>query len=37
MVIQTNMSSKAIAEVWINTKQVFEKHDFPLSEKVLKL
>jgi len=29
------MSSKAIAEVWVNTKQVFEKHEFPLSEKSL--
>lgn len=32
MVIQANMSSKAIVEIWGNTKPVFEKYGIDLSE-----
>jgi hypothetical protein len=32
MVIQSNMSPKAIAEVWELTVTIFEKYNIPLSE-----
>lgn len=32
MVIQSNMSSNAIVEVWPETKDVFDKYDIPLSK-----
>lgn len=35
MVIQANMSPKAIVEIWDITKQVFEKHGITLTEKRL--
>lgn len=35
MVIQPNMSSKAIAEVWKNTKEVLVKYKVPISEDAL--
>ncbi|MEC1718920.1 hypothetical protein [Schinkia azotoformans] len=35
MVIQTNMSPKAIVEVWENTTTIFEKHNIPLVDKSL--
>lgn len=31
MVIQANMSPKAIVEVWENTKEIFEIYNIPLS------
>lgn len=37
MVIQPNMSPKAITEVWENTKDIFERYDIPLSEKSLEI
>lgn len=36
MVIQPNMSPKAIADVWKNTAGVFKKYNIPLAEKTLK-
>jgi hypothetical protein len=35
MVIQPNMTSKAIVEVWKITKQIFENHNIDLSENSL--
>lgn len=35
MVIQSNMSPKAIVEVWKNTVPIFEKYNIPLTEKIL--
>jgi hypothetical protein len=32
MVIQTNMSPKAIVSVWENTESVFKKSNVPLSD-----
>lgn len=35
LVIQSNMSSKAIIEVWENTVDTFKKYNIPISEKTL--
>lgn len=35
MVIQSNMSPKAIVDVWGNTLTIFEKHHVPLTEQTL--
>ncbi|KON88964.1 hypothetical protein AF332_20685 [Sporosarcina globispora] len=35
MVIQPNMSSKAIVEIWGNAKDVFVKYNVPISEEAL--
>ncbi|WP_312471765.1 hypothetical protein [Neobacillus sp.] len=35
MVIQSNMSPKAIVEVWENTVDVFNKYKVPLTEEIL--
>lgn len=35
MVIQANMSPKAIVDVWVETKDVFKKYDIPISELAL--
>jgi hypothetical protein len=35
MVIQSNMSSKAIVQVWVNTDETFKKYKVPISEKIL--
>lgn len=35
MVIQPNMSPKAIVEVWGNTATIFKKYKIPLTEKAL--
>jgi hypothetical protein len=35
MVIQSNMSPKAIVEVWENTASIFIKYNVPLTEKTL--
>ncbi|MBU8879167.1 hypothetical protein BGM26_09235 [Bacillus sp. FJAT-29790] len=35
MVIQSNMSPKAIVEVWRETANIFKKHHIPLTEKKL--
>ncbi|CAH2715251.1 hypothetical protein BACCIP111895_02435 [Neobacillus rhizosphaerae] len=35
MVIQSNMSPKAIVEVWENTVDIFNKHKVPLTEGIL--
>lgn len=35
MVIQSNMSPKAIVEVWENTAVVFKKYHVPITEKTL--
>lgn len=35
MVIQSNMSPKAIAEVWELTATIFKKYNIPLSENAL--
>jgi hypothetical protein len=35
MVIQSNMSSKAIVEVWENTVDTFIKYNVTISEKTL--
>jgi hypothetical protein len=36
MVIQSNMTSKAITEVWENTVQVFQKYEVPITKNELK-
>jgi RNA binding exosome subunit len=36
VVIQSNMSSKAIVKVWGETRDVFLQHSIPLTEKPLK-
>ncbi|WP_163103430.1 hypothetical protein [Peribacillus alkalitolerans] len=36
MVIQSNMTSKAITEVWKDTVDVFLKYNVPIKEKTLK-
>jgi hypothetical protein len=36
MVIQSNMTSKAITEVWENTVQVFQKYEVPITNNELK-
>lgn len=35
MVIQSNMSSKAITEVWEDTVVIFQKYKVPITEKAL--
>lgn len=35
MVIQPNMSSKSIIEIWKNTIDVFKKHNITISEVAL--
>lgn len=35
MVIQANMTSKAITEVWEDTIKVFLKYNIPITEKAL--
>ena len=35
MVIQSNMSPKAIVEVWENTDNTFKKYNVSISEKTL--
>lgn len=37
MVIQPNMSSKAIVEVWENTIAILKKYDIPISEKTIEV
>ncbi|MFP5114066.1 hypothetical protein ACSU64_16995 [Bacillaceae bacterium C204] len=37
MVIQSNMSSKAISEVWEVTFEVFQRYNVPISEKTLQV
>ncbi|NHM33887.1 hypothetical protein [Neobacillus terrae] len=32
MVIQPNMSPKAISEIWTNTKDIFSEFNVPISE-----
>ncbi|MEH7126165.1 hypothetical protein V7127_23415 [Bacillus sp. JJ1773] len=36
MVIQSNMTSKAITEVWVDTVQVFQKYKVLITNKALK-
>ncbi|MBS4171831.1 hypothetical protein [Bacillus sp. FJAT-49736] len=35
MVIQSNMTSKAIREIWEETSEVFQKYNVPIIEKAL--
>lgn len=35
MVIQSNMSSKSIVEVWKETEEVFDNYNIPLTERTL--
>jgi hypothetical protein len=35
MVIQSNMTSRAIVEVWSNTIEIFEKYKVPITPKAL--
>ncbi|HEY2420380.1 MAG TPA: hypothetical protein VGI04_03135 [Neobacillus sp.] len=35
MVIQSNMSSKEIVEVWKNTADIFHKYKIPITEEML--
>jgi hypothetical protein len=35
MVIQPNMSPKAIAEVWDETREIFEEYNVPMTEQKL--
>lgn len=35
MIIQPNMSPKAIVEVWEDTLTIFQNHNIPLTEKSL--
>ena len=35
MVIQSNMTSKAITEVWEETAEVFQKYNVPITDKAL--
>ncbi len=35
MVIQSNMTSKAISEVWEETLEIFQKYNVPITEKTL--
>ncbi|QCJ41255.1 hypothetical protein FAY30_04725 [Bacillus sp. S3] len=35
MVIQSNMTSKAISDVWEDTVQVFQNYHVPITEKTL--
>ena len=37
MVIQSNMSSKAIVDVWGETADVFNKYQIPLTETTLEV
>ena len=37
MVIQLNMTSKAISEVWEETLEVFQKYNVPITEKALQI
>ncbi|MEH7309209.1 hypothetical protein [Neobacillus drentensis] len=37
MVIQSNMTSKAITEVWEDTVEVFQKYNVPIIEKTLQV
>ncbi|MEH7347194.1 hypothetical protein V7122_25540 [Bacillus sp. JJ1532] len=36
MVIQSNMTSKAITEVWVDTVQVFQKYNVLITNKAIK-
>ncbi len=36
MVIQSNMTSKSITEVWEDTVQVFQKYNVTITNKTLK-
>lgn len=37
MVIQSNMTSRAISEVWGETLEVFQKYNVPIIEKTLQV
>lgn len=37
MVIQSNMTSKAITEVWEDALEVFLKYNVPITEKTLQI
>ncbi|MEH7505770.1 hypothetical protein V7152_28095 [Neobacillus drentensis] len=37
MVIQSNMTSKAITQVWEDTVEVFLKYNVPITEKALQV
>lgn len=37
MVIQLNMTSKAISVVWEDTLEVFQKYNVPITEKTLQV
>ncbi len=37
MVIQANMTSKAITEVWEDTFQVFQKYNVPIANETLQV
>ncbi|MGJ7922580.1 hypothetical protein [Neobacillus sp. LXY-4] len=37
MVIQSNMSSKAVVEVWENTEPIFVKYNVPLTDNKLEI
>ncbi|WP_158736701.1 hypothetical protein [Alteribacillus sp. YIM 98480] len=37
MVIQSNMSSKAIVEIWGETVHTFKKHDIPITNQTLEI
>ncbi|MDQ0200208.1 hypothetical protein [Neobacillus ginsengisoli] len=37
MVIQSNMTSKAISVVWEDTLEVFQKYNVPITEKTLQV
>ncbi|MFJ5714428.1 hypothetical protein [Neobacillus sp. NPDC093127] len=37
MVIQSNMTSKAISGVWEETLEVFQKYNVPITEKTLQV
>jgi hypothetical protein len=37
LVIQLNMTSRAISEVWEETLEVFQKYNVPITEKTLQV
>jgi len=37
MVIQSNMTSKAISDVWEDTVEVFQNYHVPITEKTLQV
>lgn len=37
MVIQSNMTSKAISEIWEETIDVFQKYNVPIADKTLQV